>query len=114
VAVWSPFYGKLALFQRKLSHFDINLSGGLGVVDLSTPDPDTLATNPVEVTGPQVEVVFGAGARFFVNDYLSLRMDYRQGLVPGADDDSGLLKPVEFTFGLAYMTGSSAGSPLSE
>ncbi|MEO1273587.1 MAG: outer membrane beta-barrel domain-containing protein, partial [Myxococcota bacterium] len=101
VAVWSPFYGKLALLQRKLSHFDLNFAAGLGALQLSSPNEDTAQVDTEDSI--QVEIVLGAGIRAFLTDGLSVRLDYRQGIVPGAVDE--VLAPVEFSLGLSYLLG---------
>ena len=100
VAVWSPFYGKLALLQRKLSHFDLNVSGGLGVVQLTSPTDDAVLTTEDSI---QVEIILGAGARVFLTEDFALRLDYRQGIIPGATDE--VLTPVEFSLGISYLLG---------
>src|SRR5690606_25363280 len=40
VVSWSPLYGKFALLQRKLAHFDLNLVAGLGAVSVERPSED--------------------------------------------------------------------------
>lgn len=97
--VWSPFYGKMALANANLSHFDINLVAGLGVVQVESPTPDR--------SGFQTEIkpegTLGAGMRFFLTDFMTLRMDYRQGIFQKAG--GGVSTPSELTLGLSFFLG---------
>ena len=106
VAVWSPFYGKLAILQRKLAHFDLNLAGGLGVVQVERPTVDRTSFN--QVVTP--EVVLGTGAHFYITEDLLVRLDGRGYLFLGAEAPHnegsffGRLKfPVEFLIGATYL-----------
>ncbi|RAL24851.1 hypothetical protein DL240_01170 [Lujinxingia litoralis] len=105
LVMWSPFYGKLALLQRKLAHFDLNVAAGLGVGGVERPD---LAREELsnEVT---IEAVLGAGAHFFVTPDLTVRLDGRGYIYRGAEftdnQDSffGQIRmPVEFLVGASY------------
>jgi len=66
--VATPFYGKFALFNKVIIYQELFLNAGLTVSYWSDgsfrPGPD-----------------FGAGIRFFVFDFLSLRFDIRHALV---------------------------------
>ncbi len=113
VAVWSPFYGKLAILQRKLAHFDLNVAGGLGMVQVERPGLDT-AGQP-SLSGEAfnhitMEVVTGVGAHFYITDSLLVRLDGRGYLYRGAElvhnTDSffrQLKFPMEFLVGATYL-----------
>ncbi len=73
LAVWSPFYGKLALLQRKLAHFDLNLAAGFGAVSLDRPNKTR--TDSKGVITP--EFVFGGGVQFFANNHITIRFTGR-------------------------------------
>ncbi|MDP2340196.1 MAG: outer membrane beta-barrel domain-containing protein [Deltaproteobacteria bacterium] len=66
--VMKPFYGKLALFNRTLLYAELFLVGGATVTYWSDgsfrPGPD-----------------FGAGFRFFVTEWMSIRTDIRHTIV---------------------------------
>jgi outer membrane beta-barrel protein len=66
--VMKPFYGKLALFNRTLLYAELFLVGGATVTYWSDgsfrPGPD-----------------FGAGMRFFVTEWFSVRADIRHAVV---------------------------------
>lgn len=105
VATWSPLYGKVALLQRKLAHFDLNLAGGLGAVGVERPAVDRRsASNHVTM-----EMVLGAGAHFYLNNDINIRLDGRGYLYRGAEYVSyretffqQLKFPVEFLVGASY------------
>lgn len=97
---WSPFYGKLALLQRKLSHFDINLLAGGGVVGTAAPD---MNNGGEEGGGIKPEGMLGAGFRFFMTRSVAVRLDYRQYIFPKSDQ--GVALPSEFTLGVSWLSG---------
>lgn len=106
VALWSPLYGKLAILQRKLAHFDLNLAGGLGAVGVERPALNRKsASNHVTM-----EVVLGAGAHFYLTRSLVVRLDGRGYVYRGAElphnegSFFGQLKlPMEFLLGATYL-----------
>lgn len=105
MAVWHPLYGKFALLQRKLAHFDLNLAAGLGVVGVDRPD--VLRQSTSSAVAP--EAVFGLGTQFFATPDLVIRLDGRLYLYPAAETDSKntfvsrLEAPIEFLLGASYM-----------
>lgn len=99
VVVWSPFYGKMALLDDYLSHFDINLAAGLGVVQTESPTVDRDGTQK-EI---KPEGALGAGFRFFLTDWFALRLDYRQGIFQKVG--GGVSTPSELTLGFSFFTG---------
>ncbi len=97
---WSPFYGKMAFLQRKLSHFDISLTTGFGVVQLESPPEDGVGDPETPL---RVEGHFGAGFRFFLTESVTLRVDYRQFIFQKTNN--GVATPSEITFGVSFFTG---------
>lgn len=63
---FSPLYGKLSLFTWSVVNFDIYLAGGAGVVNYSGLN-----------TGSGFMGNFGVGERFFINEYLSCKVEFR-------------------------------------
>lgn len=61
--VWSPIYGKFAVFSKKIIHFDIFLTAGAGMFDNEASN--RFAFN------------VGGGWKFFVEDWWGLRFDFR-------------------------------------
>ncbi len=105
VLIWSPLYGKLAFLNSKLSHFDLNLALGAGVVQVDRPSVDHKTSSTV--ISP--ELVFGGGVGFFVTKNITVRLDGRFYVYPGAESESvngffeQLTIPSEFTVGASYL-----------
>ena len=106
VATWHPLYGKLALLQRKLTHLDFNLVGGVGVAGIERPQPNRAAA---DVT-VNPELVLGAGVSFYLYEGLTLRAEGRGYLGPNAEittteelrNRSPVQFPIEFVLGVTY------------
>ncbi|MEO1273588.1 MAG: outer membrane beta-barrel domain-containing protein [Myxococcota bacterium] len=98
---WSPFYGKFALLDSRLSNFDIYLVGGLGLVVTESPDVNADTGREETEVDPKPEGVLGIGMRFFVNEYLSLRLDYRQGIFEKVG--GGVSTPSEISLGVSFF-----------
>lgn len=79
LAVWHPFYGKLALLQRKLAHFDLNLAAGFGAVSVTRPNETR--SQAEDVITP--EFVFGGGVHFFTSENVTIRLTGRGYLYQG-------------------------------
>jgi outer membrane beta-barrel protein len=99
--VYTPFHGKIGVFSSKLTSFDFGFALGLGTVgvkvdtqpELESDDPDAAL---------RLAARWGAVIRFYVNDYLSVRADYRH-FAYKPESDSGWLAPVEFTLSAAFL-----------
>lgn len=105
VYLWSPFYGKLAFLQRKLTHFDFNLAIGAGIVGVERPEADrSVASN---VIAP--EAVLGGGVQFFMTPSMTVRLDGRFYVYRGAETPSAntwqkqMNVPAEFLLGFSYL-----------
>ena len=108
--VWSPFYGKFAMLNKKVAHFDMFLLFEAGGVYVQGEDSLGLKG------GVWPEVGLGLGIRFFLSKRVSLRFEFRQRLAvrEGLGDDSiRLAFPSEISLGLAFVLGgkSKKGSP---
>lgn len=105
VVNWSPLYGKLAFLQRKLTHFDFNLSAGAGAVSVERPSENRESVSTTVVP----EVVLGTGIQFFATPDLAIRADGRLYLYQGAKTPTSdtffkrLKRPAEFLIGASYM-----------
>ncbi len=105
VLIWSPLYGKLAFLNTKLSHFDLNLALGAGVVQVDRPSVDHKSSS----TEFSPELVFGGGVGFFVTKDVTIRLDGRFYMYPGAESESAsgfferLKVPSEFSLGASYL-----------
>lgn len=98
--VWSPFYGKMALLQRKLAHFDINVMAGFGALGVESPPQDGIG-DPVKET--RIEGILGAGFRFFLTKSVTLRVDYRQYIFQKTN--GGTATPSEISLGASFFFG---------
>lgn len=94
--VWNPLHGKLAVFTTKLFHFDFHLSLGVGAIGTQLERSNGTTDSKVDVAGH-----LGVGLRFYVNDLIAIRADYKQFLY-GAE--SGVAAPAEFTVGVSFWT----------
>jgi outer membrane beta-barrel protein len=105
VFLWSPFYGKMAFLQRKLTHFDFNLALGAGLVGVERPSSDrSSASNTVAPEG-----VFGTGVQFLLHPSMTVRLDGRFYVYRGAETPSAttwqkqMNVPAEFLLGFSYI-----------
>lgn len=106
MALWSPFYGKLAALQQKLIHFDINFGAGLGVAGMERPD----VNRQVAETAITPEFVLGVGVHFYIHNNVAIRVDGRgylhRGAVLPTNQDSFFQQlnfPMETQLGVSYL-----------
>jgi outer membrane beta-barrel protein len=107
MGTFSPLYGKWSFQTYKISHFDLFFSLGVGAVFTQAPDLVTDSNGikepkdtPVDRTA--FEGTFGVGFRFFLTDYMALRIDGRWFLYAAFDE--GVQIPAEITLGLSFFT----------
>jgi outer membrane beta-barrel protein len=96
---WSPFYGKLSMFDTRLSHFDINLLGGFGVLQTVSASIDRTS----EQSEIKPEGILGVGFRFFLTQSFTLRADYRQYIFQKVG--GGTATPSEVSLGASFFFG---------
>ncbi|MBM4394799.1 MAG: outer membrane beta-barrel domain-containing protein [Deltaproteobacteria bacterium] len=105
-AVWTPFHGKLAVFTSKLTSFDLGVLVGIGAMGTRLHD----FNGDVDARKVSVMGNVGLGFRFFLNDMLALRADYRHYLYPADDSaindqaSSGARQMAEITLGFSVFT----------
>lgn len=73
--VWSPIYGKAAVLQSSIVHFDLFLQAGFGLVWSGTSGP------PLD-QGPHVATDFGGGVRFYPKEWLAFELGLLATLYP--------------------------------
>ncbi len=101
--LWSPIYGKFGAFATKVAHFDFGIE--LGLMALGTrvqPEGKAEAKARVDVGGN-----VGATLRFYVHEFVALRIDYRHYFYAARDADDnnrGLSYPLEISFGVSFFT----------
>jgi outer membrane beta-barrel protein len=76
--IWSPIYGKIAVLENHIVHFDMFLTAGFGLVWTATSyaPRDNAGLGPAPgsavVGGSKLGVDLGAGMRFYPKDWLAL------------------------------------------
>lgn len=96
--IYSPFHGKVGIFDKKLSSFDVGLVLGVGMIGAETDA--TEIEDPLE-TSFLPAGHWGVALRFFATRWLNVRADIRQFAYKPGD---AVLFPVEFTFGVSFLT----------
>ncbi|MCC6621137.1 MAG: outer membrane beta-barrel domain-containing protein [Deltaproteobacteria bacterium] len=94
--LWSPLHGKLGFFTEKLAHFDMHLAFGVGTIGTTVRDLG-VEESKIDIGGN-----VGIGMRFFFNDTIAMRFDYRQFFY--AAEAGGLSHPAELTLGVCFFT----------
>jgi outer membrane beta-barrel protein len=96
--VYSPFHGKVGVFDQKLSSFDVGLVVGVGLIGVETDETeaeDAMKSSYLPAGH------WGLALRFFATRWLNVRADVRQfAYKPG----ESLLFPVEITLGVSVLS----------
>jgi outer membrane beta-barrel protein len=91
----SPFSGKYSLFGKIFASYDFYGFGGLGGINFIADVeacPDGAAMNSCPVTGLKLGANFGLGIHTFLNDFISLNVEFRDILLknnPAGRDETG-------------------------
>ncbi len=89
---WSPMYGKVSIHDVVLGQFNLYLSVGAGVagLQLETLTPGVANQEFVELkTGFAPLTSFGGGLRFYFSDWLGVRVEVRDYVMPLAVFQNG-------------------------
>jgi outer membrane beta-barrel protein len=89
---WSPMYGKVNIQDFVLGQFNLYLSVGAGIagLQLETLTPGVANQNFVELTSAIAPTTsFGGGLRFYFSDWLGVRVEVRDYVMPLAVFQSG-------------------------
>ncbi|MEZ4272647.1 MAG: outer membrane beta-barrel domain-containing protein [Myxococcota bacterium] len=91
---WSPLYGKLSVLAEKVLHFDVYLSGGVGVIG---PDQGSTA----------IAGTVALGQHFFVNSWMGVMLELRDQIFdlnrnPAIDRGRDIQHLLTFTAGLSF------------
>jgi len=89
---WSPMYGKVSIHDLVLGQFNLYLSVGAGLagLQLETLTPGVAAEEFVELTLPVAPITsFGGGLRFYFTDWLGVRLEVRDYVMPLAVFQNG-------------------------
>ncbi len=97
--VWSPFYGKMAFYDKGPVYFDVFLVAGVGMVATQTQRD---FNEPFE-TAFKPEGVLGAGAALYFGEHLGLRADFRQFVFEKVAGVGGVANPSEISLGVTWF-----------
>jgi outer membrane beta-barrel protein len=89
---WSPMYGKVSIHDLVLGQFNLYLSVGAGLagLQLETLTPGVAAEEFVALTSPVAPITsFGGGLRFYFTDWLGVRLEVRDYVMPLAVFQNG-------------------------
>lgn len=84
-AQWSPFYGKVSLQDLALGQFNLYLSVGASVLGLQLEAQQQAGTSTAFVDLPTpvaLSTTFGGGMRFYFTDWLGVRLEVRDYVIP--------------------------------
>jgi outer membrane beta-barrel protein len=95
--MWSPIFGKVAVMNNGLVHFDFNVVGGLGYL-LTESENERLETE----YGHTLEGFVGAGFKFYFLGRFAVRADFRQYLY--GKKNGGVANPSEISLGFSVFT----------
>lgn len=95
--MWSPIFGKVAVMNNGLVHFDFNIVGGAGYL-LTESENELLETE----YGHTVEGVVGGGFKFYFLERLAVRADFRQYIY--GKQEGGVANPSEISLGFSVFT----------
>lgn len=92
-ASFSPIYGKISLFTWAVLNYDLYVIGGGGVVKYSGLQDGTSFMGNV-----------GIGQRFFINEYLSTKIEFRDYIFEReAGNDSQIFHNYSLTAGISLL-----------
>jgi outer membrane beta-barrel protein len=89
---WSPMYGKVSIHDLVLGQFNLYLSVGAGIagLQLETLTPGVAQEEFVQLTSSIAPITsFGGGLRFYFTDWLGVRLEVRDYVMPLAVFQNG-------------------------
>ncbi|MBA2661252.1 MAG: outer membrane beta-barrel domain-containing protein [Bradymonadaceae bacterium] len=95
--VWSPFYGKVAFYDRGPFYFDVFLVAGAGIVLTQTQKDFNAAFD----TAIKPEGVLGGGMALYFGRHLGVRADFRQFVFEKVA--GGVANPSEVSVGASWF-----------
>ena len=97
---WAPIHGKINIFNKELSHFDVGLNFGAGV--LGTKTKENVTSDWLFQKVPSIYGEIGLGVQIYLTKSWALRFDYRHYFYRAAG--GGVSMPAEFTLGFGWFT----------
>ncbi len=92
--IWSPIYGKFALFSKKILHFDIYILAGAGMFD--------------NQRSRRFAFDVGFGTRIFVNDWFAVRAEFKNITVREEAPFSHIVHNRSFGLGVSFFLPTSS------
>jgi len=96
---WAPIHGKFSAFNHEVTHFDVGLNFGAGVMGTKTKNT---AGGDWKMATPSVYGEIGLGVQLYLTRSWALRLDYRHYFYKAAG--GGTSMPAEFTIGFGWFT----------
>ena len=87
--IWSPMYGKFALFSKKIFHFDLYMLAGAGLFHNERSN--------------RFGFDVGAGMKVFLNDWIAMRFDVRNITVREGAPFNQIANNRQFTLGVSFF-----------
>jgi outer membrane beta-barrel protein len=87
--IWSPIYGKFAIFSKKIFHFDIFLSAGAGLFDNERSNRFAFSV--------------GTGIKIFMNEWMATKVEFRNITVRESAPFSNIVNNRLFTLGVSFF-----------
>ncbi len=87
--IWSPIYGKLAIFSKKIFHFDLNLNAGVGVYQNERSN--------------RLAFSVGLGGKIFMNDWMAVNVDIRNYTVREGAPFSQIVNNQLYAAGVSFF-----------
>lgn len=96
---FSPIYGKINLVAERVLHFDLYLTGGLGLSHYS------LEKGGEDASGLSPALLLGVGQRYFINQWIALRLEVMDVMYmqPTGKRDRSLRHEFLFTLGASFF-----------
>jgi outer membrane beta-barrel protein len=87
--IWSPIYGKVALFSKKVIHFDLYALAGAGMVANSRSNKFAFDV--------------GIGFKFFANQWMSVRAEFKDMIVNEGAPFNHVVNNLFFLLGASFF-----------
>lgn len=98
--VWSPFYGKTALYDNAIGYFDMYVFGGMGMMVAKTAEQLNQPKEEIP-TVIKPEGVLGGGIAFYLLENAAIRADFRQFAFQ--KETGGVSNPSEVSVGFGWF-----------
>lgn len=106
---WAPIHGKFSAFNHEVTHFDVGLNFGAGVMGTKIKNS---ANDDWKMAKPTIYGEIGLGVQIYLSKSWALRLDYRHYFYKAVrfnsdgsyDRKGGTSMPAEFSIGFGWFT----------